>query len=184
MSVCIVCGTVEYWNIAGKGALAEPYCPDCNPPETIVLPLDVGKDFDIDESEIHGMPPPVDSGCNAATYAYGNDLDKVIHTPGQVFKVRNIDPPADFSIVGPNGNPTSLSIDGAKVLTAYDELPETAEQGQMAVKKGEAITYVFDGEEWQNLGEALLGKKRSVISPQDAKCDRRAAIAATKAKNG
>ncbi len=147
MSNCNICGALEYWHADGEGAIAKPYCHRCNPQETAVLPLDVGKDYDIDESEIHGMPAP------------------------------------DFQIYGSDGKATTLTVDGSKIITAYDELPDTGEQGQMAVKKGENITYVFDGEEWQNLGEALLGKKRSVLSPRDKKIDRRAAIAATKAKN-
>ncbi len=186
MSNCRICGTVEYWHAAGKGAMATPYCPQCNPPSTVVLPLDVGKDWDIDENEIHGMPPPVDRGGNAATGpadpGYPNDLPcPPADLPLYTF---DDDPsPADFSIVGAAGKATSLSVDGSKVITAYDELPDTASQGQMAVRKGEDITYVFDGEEWQNLGEALLGKKRNVLTPRDEKINRRAAIAATKAKN-
>ena len=80
----------------------------------------------------------------------------------------------------PSG-PVSLEMEGSKVMTAYDELPETAEEGEIAFKKGENTAYVYDGEEWQNLGAALRRAKPSAVS-KDAKCDRRAAIAATKAK--
>jgi len=139
----------------------------------------MGKDIDIDEGEIHGhgMPAP-------PAISVGNDPDigwVQPNAPKISFDVA--DAPADFQIIGPGGKPTTLSVDGSKVIIAYDELPKDAQQGQMGVKKGEDITYVFDGEEWQNLGEALLGRKRNVLTPRDEKIDRRAAIAATKAKD-
>lgn len=166
MSYCSICGTVE-WHDVIKGVDRTTYCPKCQPKEVTILPLDMGKDIDIDESEvIHGMPLDADGNTD------------------QPISISLADPPADFQIIGAgNGKATTLTVDGSKIITAYDELPDSATQGQMAVKKGEDITYVYDGEEWQNLGEALLGKKRSTLTPRDEKIDRRAAVAATKAKN-
>jgi hypothetical protein len=48
----------------------------------------------------------------------------------------------------------------------------------MVYVRWEKTAYVFDGTEWQNLGANL----RKTVG-KDAKCDRRAAIKATKAKN-
>lgn len=210
MSNCSICGTLEHWHIAGKHEMAEAYCPKCQPKKVTILPLDEGSDFDIDErdiadlnkdlerlSKIPGYPVPLDANGmpvhshSPPAISFNNDIDTRLSSSGppislaaggsSTLKISN--PPADFEIHGVDGKATTLSVDGSKVIVAYDELPETAAQGQMACIKGENITYVYDGEEWQNLGEALLGKKRSVLTPQDEKIDRRAAVAATKAKN-
>ena len=177
MSNCSVCGSVEYWHADGEGTMAKPTCHKCLPPTVTILPPDGdgghSHKYDIEEAEV---TPPV----NSAKGSTGNC------PPALTF---NDDP--DVGIYGPNGSvsfgvssgPTSIEMDGAKVMTVYDELPETAEQGKMACKKGEDVTYVFDGEEWQNLGEALLGKRRNVLTPRDKKINRRAAIEATKAKD-
>lgn len=156
--------------------MTEIHCPKCDPRQ-VILPLDEGNAFDINESELASIAGqnPV-NGASGGTAAPPISFNAGMHAVGGE--------PADFKICGPtDGRSTSLSLDGAKIFTAYDELPEEAAQGQMACIKGEDITYVYDGEEWQNLGEALLGKKRNVVPPQDVKCDRRGAIAATKAKN-
>jgi hypothetical protein len=192
MSNCSICGTVEYWTAPNQGAMATPYCPDCNPPATVVLPLDVGRDFDIDESEIHGMPPDPVSGATNATgpagpaMSFGNDPNSGIINSNDIgFSVGGA---SSLSIQGDGDAP--LEMNGEQVLTTYDEWPENAEQGTIGFKKGVSGAHVFDGEEWQNLGEALLGKKqdmeakkRNVVTPENAKCDRRGAIAATKAKD-
>ncbi len=164
MSNCSICGTIEYWHTPSEGAEYTHYCPNCNPPATVVLPLDTGKDWDIDESEIHGMPVNP-SDPNSVVYKTTTNSNDIVFT---------VDDPS---------HPTSLNIEGSEVLTAYDELPDDAEEGKIAFKKGEDTAYVYDGEEWQNLGTALRRAKPSVISSKDAKCDRRAAIKATKAKN-
>jgi hypothetical protein len=179
MSNCTFCGAVEYWHAVEEGAEFTPYCPNCHPPETVVLPLDVGKDWDIDESEIPGMPAPVQGSPSLTGHHLNNSNPPApahsgIYTPNSNDIVFTVDDPS---------HPTSLNIEGSEVLTAYEELPDTAEQGKIAFKKGEDTAYVYDGEEWQNLGEALLGKKRSTLTHQDEKIDRRAAIKATKEKN-
>ena len=191
MSYCSICGTVE-WHDVIRGVERTTYCPKCQPKGVPELPLDEGNDYDIDESEvIHGMPvhthgsttDHTDPDCPAC-HAPINGPNMGIASTGKPISFDVADSPADFAIIGAGeGKATTLTVDGSKVITAYDELPNRAAQGQMAVKKGEDITYVYDGEEWQNLGEALLGKKRSTLTPRDEKIDRRAAIAATKAKN-
>jgi hypothetical protein len=157
--------------------MAEAYCPKCQPKKVTILPLDDGdvgaNKYDIDESEI---AMPVQAVKSSPAITFNNDPDTGLHAVGGE--------PADFAICGPSkGKSTTFSIDGSAVIVAYDDLPKNAAQGQMAVKKGEDVTYVYDGEEWQNLGEALLGKKRNVLTPKDEKIDRRGAIAATKAKD-
>jgi hypothetical protein len=193
LSNCIVCGTVEYWHVAGPGDVATSCCPNCNPPATVIL-LDEGNDWGIDESEIHGMPSPVDP-CQC--FCHNPEHPKYVDEKHAATCSCVTEEGPAFDIDWPNSGmympnaydivfgtpPTSLSIDGSEVLTAYDELPENAEQGKIAFKKGEDAAYIFDGEKWQNLGEALLGKKHSALTPKDKKIDRRAAIAATRAKN-
>jgi hypothetical protein len=117
-----------------------------------VLPLDEGSEFDIDESEIHGMPAPVNSALGATT-----------------------------SMAATGAMPINNG-DDVLVVEHFGDLPEDYTIGHMAYCRdvgGGYTAYVFDGTEWQNLGLAL-GK----LKPgRDAKCDRRAAIKATKAKN-
>ena len=81
--------------------------------------------------------------------------------------------------IGGGVTATSLEQDGGSIRT-YDELPENGEEGEVAFIKGTNSAHVWDGEEWHNLGSALRQIKKKSI---DAKCDRRAAVAATKAKN-
>ena len=151
--MCSVCGAQEWHDVSQEGAMLDAYCPRCSPRPVTILPVDDG-----------GQKNPVNS-VNGAT---GN------YDPGMNGSAVQFD--------GPTAGPISLEMEGSKVMTAYDELPETAEEGELAFKKGENTAYVFDGEEWQNLGAALRRAKPSVVSPRDAKCDRRGAIAATKAK--
>jgi hypothetical protein len=63
------------------------------------------------------------------------------------------------------------------IVQDFDDLPQDAEEGNMYYCQDEQTAYVFDGNEWVNLGANL----RKTVG-KDAKCDRRAAIAATKAK--
>ena len=182
MSMCSICGSLEQWHRTKGGGLGEPYCHKCEPRETKILPLDMGKDIDIDEGEIHGHGMPAPPAMPAVSVGNDPDVGWVQPNASSIsFDVA--DAPSNFEIIGPGGKPTTLSIDGALVITAYDKLPKTAKQGQMGCIKGEDVIYVFDSVEWQNLGEALLGKKRNVLTPKDEKIDRRAAIAATKAKD-
>jgi hypothetical protein len=171
--------------------MASPYCPNCNPPATVVLPLDEGKDWDIDESEIHGMPAPVqgspsltghhlnNSNPPAPPITFGNDPNS---------GMSNGNPALGFAVGGAHSldiqdeGDATLVMNGEQVLATYDEWPENAEQGTLGFKKGVSGAHVFDGEEWQNLGEALLNKKRNVITPRDEKINRRGAVAHTKSK--
>lgn len=163
MSMCSVCGAQEWHDVSHEGAMLDAYCPRCSPRPVTILPVDDG-----------GQQNPV-SVANAATgpaIDFGNDPNSGMYSSnGSAVQF-------DTNTTGP----ISLEMEGSKVMTAYDELPETAEEGELAFKKGENTAYVFDGEEWQNLGAALRRAKPSVVSPRDAKCDRRGAIAATKAK--
>ena len=176
MSNCTFCGAVEYWHADGDGSIAKPTCHRCHPPETKVLPLDVGKEYIDKVGNIHGMPIPVNSALGATgksppAISFGNDPNTGIAAVNSNDIVFTVDD---------SSHPTSLNIEGSEVLTAYEELPKDAEEGKIAFKKGEDTAYVYDGEEWQNLGAAL---RRTKPPGRDAKCDRRAAIAATKAKN-
>ncbi len=158
MSMCSICGAQEWHDVSQSGAMMDPYCPKCSPRPQTILPVDDG-----------GQKNPV-SVANGATGPWPiNDLGNGTYSNGNAVQFD-----------GPGTGPISLEMEGSKVMTAYDELPETAEEGEIAFKKGENTAYVYDGEEWQNLGAALRRAKPS----RDAKCDRRAAIAATKAKMG
>jgi hypothetical protein len=180
MSNCTFCGAVEYWHAVEEGAEFTPYCPNCHPPETVVLPLDVGKDWDIDESEIPGMPAPV-QGSPSLTGHHLNNSNPPVHAI-------NGNPAPGFAVGGAHSldiqdeGDATLVMNGEQVLATYDEWPENAEQGTLGFKKGVSGAHVFDGEEWQNLGEALLNKKRNVITPRDEKINRRGAVAHTKSK--
>ena len=177
MSYCSICGTVE-WHDVIDGVERATYCPKCNPRPVTILPLDEGNDFDINESEVwlaHG-PQPVNcaSGGTAAPappYSFASDPNAGIYVANGAN-----DGAIQFDV---RTGPASLEMNGSKVMTTYDELPETAGEGEIAFKKGENTAYVFDGEEWQNLGRVA----RKIRPGKDDKCDRRAAIAATKAKN-
>ena len=183
MSNCSICGTVEYWQADDKHAIAEPYCPNCNPPATVVLPLDVGKDFDIDESEIHGMPAP--NPVNCATGSSGSSPPITFGNDPNTGIIPGTKPDLGFAVGGAHSldiqdeGDATLVMNGKQVLTTYEECPEDAEVGTIGFKKGVNGAHVFDGDKWQNLGAALR-----VMNPsKDDKCDRRAAIKATKAKN-
>jgi hypothetical protein len=112
----------------------------------------VGKDWDIDESEIHGMPAPV-VGVTSSTGPW---------RPGPM----------------PGLNLDDEAMPGVPSVADVDDLPKNASEGNMVYVRWEKTAYVFDGTEWQNLGANL----RKTVG-KDAKCDRRAAIKATKAKN-
>jgi hypothetical protein len=151
MSECGKCGATKWTHHPGEGCEYELYCHRCDPKPTTVLPLDVGSEFDIDESEvIHGMPAPV----NNALAATGP-------MPGQQMGDDDDD------------------SDDVDYVASFDDLPEDAAAGNMYYCRDDDVAYVFDGTEWQNLGSALQKFKPN----KDAKCDRRAAIKATKAKN-
>ena len=150
MSMCSICGGQEWHHTSGPGAGIESYCPRCNPRPVKMLPVDDG-----------GQKSPI-SVANAATGPCGPTIPNG----------------SAVQFDGPGAGPISLEMEGSKVMTAYDELPKTAEEGEIAFKKGENTAYVFDGEEWQNLGKVA----RQIRPGKDDKCNRRGAIAATKAK--
>jgi hypothetical protein len=146
--------------------------------------LDEGKDWDIDESEIHGMPAHTHGATNstgppAPPISFGNDPNS---------GMSNGNPSIGFAVGGAHSldiqdeGDATLVMNGEQVLATYDEWPENAEQGTLGFKKGVSGAHVFDGEEWQNLGEALLGKKKNVLTPRDEKINRRGAVAHTKSK--
>jgi hypothetical protein len=210
MSYCSICNAVEHYHVAGTHAIPQPYCPKCQPKEVTILPLDVGSDFDIDETEIGDLEADVDrlsqipgyankldqfgnpvSGASGATGAappaivFANDVNTGMYSSSanKISISAGGKPAATISVKDDSGV-TSLELDGARVLTVGEELPDTAEEGAIWFRADSGTAHVFDGEEWQNLGSALreLKKFRPVTGP-DAKCDRRAAIKATKAKN-
>ncbi len=176
MSMCSVCGSQEWHDVSRDGALLDAYCPKCSPRPVTILPVDDG-----------GRTNPVNSAAGGG--GQKNLVNSAAGGGGQKNLVNSANAatgPAPSAIdpgaITFDTKATSLQMDGSKVMTAYDELPETAGEGEIAFKKGENAAYVFDGEEWQNLGAALRRAKPSVVSSRDAKCDRKAAIAATKAK--
>jgi hypothetical protein len=143
-----------------------------------VIPLPDDGKHDITEDDL-ALGSSNATGPAAPAMSFGNDPNTGIMNGNDLgFAVGG----ASSLAIQDEGDAT-LVMNGEQVLTTYDEWPEEAEQGTIGFKKGVSGAHVFDGEEWQNLGEALLGKKRNVVKPQDAKCDRRAAIKATKAKN-
>jgi hypothetical protein len=148
----------------------------------VVLPLDEGKDFDIDENElasIAGQSPVNGVSGGTAAPALGPPYSFASPNAGVYVANGANDNTIQFDAGGGVEGPVSLEMNGSTVMTTYDELPETAGEGEIAFKRDENTAYVFDGEEWQNLGRVA----RRIRPGKDDKCDRRAAIAATKAKN-
>ncbi len=147
--------------------------PKCDPRPVTMLPLDEGIAFDIDELNDIGNLSPAKQGQAIATGKPPVSGSNAATGPGPMLP----DPCAiQFDTNRPN--PATLQMDGSTVLTCYEELPKTAGEGEIAFKKGENTAYVFDGEEWQNLGKVA----RYIRPGKDDKCNRKGAIAATKAK--
>ncbi len=180
-SRCDFCGGVIFFD-AEPGAELRGYCRKCNPPKVKVSPVDEETNpcdvsENLDNLHLWGSPvSPADFNnltCSSLPNANAGPADLNNGSGSRVNSGQVV------TSDGTNDAALNINANGVSILTVYEDLPETAVEGAIVYLEGESAAYVFDGLDWQNLGKVARS-----ISGRDAKCDRRAAIAATKAKNG
>ena len=179
---CDKCGAV-LWHDTVPGAAADRgYCHKCDPPEVKLLPLEGPAHHDISPEDLSSAR----TSSRAATVpakppgvGAGGGPSGLVGMTGKTGSAGNVPVPSlpQINKMGVGG-PSGIVTHGVPILTVYEDLPKNAAQGAIAYIETESAAYVFDGDDWQNLGAVARS-----INGKDAKCDRRAAVAATKAKS-
>ena len=160
--ICEICGAPKWWEQVDGSRWA--YCPRCEPRSATILGPEDSSEFDIEDPGLGIVGP-----CPSSQYPVNSAI-----------AMTGTSSPTTISFPNPSRG-MKFEAGGVPIMQIFEkDFPKTAEVGALGYVEGSSAAHIFDGEEWINLGESLAKLK---VSKKNLKCDRRAAVAATKKKN-